>query len=124
MLGRKQPGSLGCGATGRISPQTLRGRSDQKFGMQTLDQFLLAWLGLSTVLTFLLFGYDKFAAGRSGWRVPEFQLVLLAALGGWVGGGLAMLVFRHKTAKLSFHLKYAASFLVWAGLIYARLNHR
>lgn len=92
--------------------------------MQTLDQFLLAWLGLSTVLTFLLFGYDKFAARRSGWRVPEFQLVLLAALGGWVGGWLAMLVFRHKTAKLSLHLKYAVSFLVWAGLSYARLTHR
>lgn len=92
--------------------------------MQTLDQFLLAWLGLTNVLTFMLFGYDKVAAGRSGWRVSEFQLVLLAALGGWVGGWLAMLVFRHKTSKFSFHLKYAVSFLVWAGLFYARLTHR
>ena len=29
------------------------------------------------------------------------------------------LLFRHKTAKLSFKLKYAAGFVVWAGLIYA-----
>lgn len=91
--------------------------------MQTFDQILLAWLSLTTVLTFLLFGYDKFAAGRSGRRVPESQLLVLAALGGWAGGLLAMLVFRHKTSKLSFQLKYAASFLVWAGLVYARFSH-
>jgi uncharacterized membrane protein YsdA (DUF1294 family) len=30
-----------------------------------------------------------------------------------------MLLFRHKTAKLSFKLKYALAFVVWAGLVYA-----
>lgn len=92
--------------------------------MQTFDKIFLVWIGLTTVLAFLLFGYDKFSAGRSGIRVPEFHLVLIGALGGWLGGLLAMLAFRHKTAKLSFHLKYAAGFLVWAGLIYARLSYR
>ena len=92
--------------------------------MQKIDPILLAWFGLTSVLTFLLFGYDKFSAARSGRRVSEFQLVLLSALGGWLGGLLAMLVFRHKTAKRSFQLKYAASFLVWGGLIYARFAYR
>lgn len=92
--------------------------------MQTFDQILLAWVGLTTVLAFLLFGYDKFSAGRSGGRGSEFQLVLLAALGGWLGGLLALLVFRHKTAKRSFQLKYAASGLVWGGLLYARFACR
>jgi uncharacterized membrane protein YsdA (DUF1294 family) len=93
-------------------------------GMQTFDQILLAWIGLTTVLAFLLFSYDKFLAGRSGRRVSEFNLVLVSALGGWLGGLLAMLVFRHKTAKRSFRLKYAASFLVWGGLLYARFAYR
>ena len=92
--------------------------------MQTFDQILLAWIGLTTVLAFLLFAYDKFMAGRSGRRVSEFNLVLVSALGGWLGGLLAMLVFRHKTAKRSFHLKYAVSFLVWSGLLYARFAYR
>lgn len=92
--------------------------------MHTLDPILLAWLGLISALTFLLFGYDKLAAGRSGRRVPEFQLLLLAAIGGWAGGLIAMLVFRHKTSKLVFQLKYAASFLVCAGLVYARCSRR
>ncbi len=92
--------------------------------MQTFDQILLAWVGLTTILAFLLFGYDKFLAGRPGRRVSEFNLVLLATAGGWLGGLLAMIVFRHKTAKRSFQLKYAASFLVWGGLLYARFAQR
>ena len=92
--------------------------------VQKLDQILLAWVGLTSVLTFLLFGYDKSMASRSGRRGSEFTLILLATLGGWLGGLLAMLVFRHKTAKRSFQLKYAASFLVWGGLVCARLAHR
>lgn len=88
--------------------------------MTRLDQILLAWLGLASALAFLLFGYDKWRAGRAGSRVPEFQLCLVSALGGWPGGLAGMLAFRHKTAKTSFKLKFAAAFLVWAGLIYAR----
>lgn len=54
--------------------------------MRTFDQILPAWVGLTTVLAFLLFGYDKFLGGRSGRRVSEFKLILLATLGGWLGG--------------------------------------
>lgn len=87
--------------------------------MQTFDQILLAWVSLATVMAFLLFGYDKLLAARSGSRVSEFQLVLVSALGGWLGGLLALLVFHHKTAKRSFQLKFTASFLIWGALLYA-----
>jgi uncharacterized membrane protein YsdA (DUF1294 family) len=33
-----------------------------------------------------------------------------------------MLVFRHKTAKLSFKAKYAVAFLVFAGLVYGAVR--
>ncbi len=46
------------------------------------------------------------------------NLAATGALGGWLGGLLAMLLFRHKTTQLSFQLKYALAFVVWAGLIY------
>ena len=92
--------------------------------MQTMDHILIAWVGLTTALLFLLFGYDKLLAGRARHRVPEIQLLLLAAMGGWPGGLLGMAVFRHKTAKRSFQLKYAAGFLVWGGLVYARCRYR
>jgi uncharacterized membrane protein YsdA (DUF1294 family) len=92
--------------------------------MTTFDRFLLAWFGLTSLLAFLLFGYDKFRAGRPGSRVPEFQLVLVGALGGWLGGLLGMLLLRHKTAKLSFQAKYAVGLLVWLGLIYVCFRQR
>ena len=92
--------------------------------MRTADELFLAWLGLTSVLACLLFGYDKFKAGRSGHRVSEFHLVLVGAIGGWPGGLLGMMLFRHKTAKWSFKLKYTAGFLVYAGLIYAYLVWR
>ena len=86
--------------------------------MDKIDRIALAWIGVTSVMAFLLFAYDKWRAGRSGMRVPEFRLLLIGALGGWLGGLLAMLLFRHKTAKLAFQLKYAAAFLIWAGLIW------
>jgi uncharacterized membrane protein YsdA (DUF1294 family) len=86
--------------------------------MTILDHLVLGWFGLTSLLAFLLFGCDKFQAGRSGRRVPERHLVLLGAIGGWLGGLLGMLVFRHKTAKGRFWLKYAGGFLPFAGLAY------
>ncbi len=79
----------------------------------------LAWLGATSLAAFVLFGYDKWQAGRKGGRVAEATLCWISALGGWPGGLLAILVFRHKSAKGSFQLKFAAAFLVWAALLYA-----
>lgn len=87
--------------------------------MTTLDQFLIAWFGFTSLMAFALFGYDKRKAGGSGDRVPERHLIVVSALGGWLGGLLGMLFFRHKTVKLSFQLKFAFAFLFWAALVYA-----
>jgi uncharacterized membrane protein YsdA (DUF1294 family) len=46
-----------------------------------------------------LFGYDKFQAQNGGWRVSEKHLCQSALLGGWIGGLIAMQLFRHKTYK-------------------------
>ncbi len=90
-----------------------------------LDLVLLLWLVLANALAFLLFAWDKFRSGGSGRnRISEFKLALIGTIGGWPGGLLAMLLFRHKTAKLSFKIKYALAFVVWAGLIYAILVWR
>lgn len=87
--------------------------------MPPLHQLLLAWMLGASLLAFALFGLDKLLAGRPGQRrIPELHLVLLGALGGWVGGLLGMLLFRHKTAKLSFKLKYALGLAPFVGLLY------
>ncbi len=86
------------------------------------SHLFLFWLALTNVLAFLLFAWDKFRSGGPGRnRISEFNLALIGAVGGWPGGLLAMLLFRHKTAKLSFKLKYALAFVVWAGVFHRLL---
>ena len=92
--------------------------------MKISDPLAFAWLAVLGAVTFLAFGYDKWRASRSGRRVPESSLVLLGALGGWPGGLLGMIVFRHKTAKWTFKLKYAFALIPFAAAIWAWLRWR
>ncbi len=82
-------------------------------------QILAGWILATSAWTFLLFGWDKWRAGRGGRRVAEAVLCGWCAIGGWPGGLLGILVFRHKSAKGSFQLKFAAAFFVWAALVWA-----
>ena len=85
-----------------------------------VDRIALGWVALASLYTFVRFGWDKYQAGKPGKsRASEFHLALASALGGWPGGCLAMLLFRHKTAKRTFQLKFALAFAVWAGLLWA-----
>ncbi|WP_212591580.1 DUF1294 domain-containing protein [Antarctobacter heliothermus] len=66
---------------------------------------ILTCVGLAVLvnaLAFVLFGLDKRRARRGVWRVPERNLLILAALGGSVGAKLGQRVFRHKTSKQPF----------------------
>ncbi len=91
-----------------------------KVNNPSASHFLMFWLALTNVAAFFLFAWDKFKSGDTGQnRISEFTLAAIGAVGGWPGGLLATLLFRHKTAKLSLQLKYALAFVVWAGMIYA-----
>jgi uncharacterized membrane protein YsdA (DUF1294 family) len=57
------------------------------------------------VVTFLVFGFDKWRARREKRRIPEAWLLTLSAATGCIGGWIAMSTFRHKTKKRSFQLK-------------------
>jgi len=68
---------------------------------------LAIWLVAINLVTFLVFGLDKWKAKRkvkkeSVRRVPEKTLFLLAILGGSVGALLGMKVWHHKTLHRSF----------------------
>ena len=54
------------------------------------------------VLTFFVYGIDKWKAKRSKWRIPEATLLLLAVLGGSIGAILGMKVWHHKTLHKKF----------------------
>lgn len=79
--------------------------------------YFIGWLGLANVGTFVLFGYDKWRAGRGdSRRIAESTLLAASALGGWLGGLFGIILFRHKSSKVSFLLKFFAALPVFAAL--------
>jgi uncharacterized membrane protein YsdA (DUF1294 family) len=86
--------------------------------LKTADQWMLAWVAVTSASAFLLFGFDKWRAGRTGRRrVAESSLWLVSALGGWPGGLLGIIVFRHKSSKPSFRFKFSLALIVWVALV-------
>ncbi len=77
---------------------------------------LLVWLAGVNVVTFALYGIDKYKAKKGRWRIPERTLLLLPLLGGSVGGILGMAAFHHKTRHWYFRVGLAAMFLLQAAL--------
>ncbi|MDQ8141659.1 DUF1294 domain-containing protein [Chryseobacterium sp. CFS15] len=66
---------------------------------------MIYFLLVSNILTFIVFGVDKWYAKKNKRRVSELFLLSLTFLGGTLGALLAMMIFRHKISKKSFILK-------------------
>ena len=56
------------------------------------------------LLTFIIYGVDKFKAKKAKWRIPESTLLLLAVFGGSIGAWLGLQVWRHKTQHKKFYI--------------------
>ena len=82
-----------------------------------ISVFAIYLIGIN-VLTFLIYGADKWKAQRDKWRIPEDTLIWLAVAGGSVGALLGMNLFRHKTKHRKFFLGIPAILLVQLGLLY------
>lgn len=54
------------------------------------------------ILSFSLFGWDKWKAIHHRWRISERNLLLSALTGGFIGAFLAMHLFHHKTKHRKF----------------------
>ena len=70
------------------------------------------YLILINLLTFVVYGLDKYKAKKQLWRIPETQLLLLAIIGGSVGAFLGMYIWHHKTKHLKFKLGVPVIFLL------------
>jgi uncharacterized membrane protein YsdA (DUF1294 family)/cold shock CspA family protein len=70
-----------------------------------LDLFIPSiWVGIASLLTFFIYRDDKRRAENGEWRISEFRLHFLEAIGGWPGALLAQRVIRHKCSKVSYNL--------------------
>ena len=75
-------------------------------------QLIIIYLAAINVVTFFIFGIDKWKAKRSKWRIPETTLLGLAVIGGSIGAWLGMKVWHHKTMHKKF--KYGIPIILLA----------
>ena len=71
----------------------------------------IAYVVLSA-LSWLMYWWDKDAAGQGARRTPESTLHFVDLLGGWQGALIAQQQFRHKTVKASFQAVFWLTVLV------------
>ena len=77
-----------------------------------MTEAILYYLVAVNVMTFLVYGIDKFKAKRGKWRISEFTLLILAIIGGSIGACLGMKIWHHKTMHKKF--KYGLPLILMA----------
>ena len=78
----------------------------------SLLHIALIYLAVINVVTFFVYGIDKWKAKKSKWRIRETVLLGLAVLGGSIGAWLGMKVWHHKTQHKKF--KYGVPLILIA----------
>ena len=68
----------------------------------SLLHIVLIYLVIINVVTFFMYGIDKWKAKRTKWRIPEATLLGMAVIGGSIGAWLGMKVWHHKTLHKKF----------------------
>ena len=85
--------------------------------MNTLHSCLAYYLLAINVVTFIVYGIDKYKAKKAKWRISEATLLLLAVLGGSIGAWMGMKVWHHKTMHKKFKYGIPAILLIQIALM-------
>ena len=65
-----------------------------------MNKYIIFYLVIINILEFIIMGLDKLLAIKHKYRIPEFTLLFLSAIGGSIGAITGMFFFHHKTKKL------------------------
>ena len=87
--------------------------------IKTIALGYLAVVSIMSLITFVVYGWDKRQARNKGQRVSESRLHGLAFLGGWPGAMLGQNYFRHKTQKFRFQALTWLAAVVHAAVLIA-----
>ena len=82
----------------------------------------MAWIVIyfiMSLITFCVYGIDKFKAQKGLWRIPEKTLHILELCCGWPGALLAQRLLRHKSYKKSFRIVFWLMVVVNVGIVIA-----
>jgi uncharacterized membrane protein YsdA (DUF1294 family) len=89
-----------------------------------INEVLQNYLIITNIVTFLVYGLDKWKAKKSKWRIREAALLGLAVLGGSIGALLGMKVWHHKTMHKKFRYGIPAIIIIQLILITGYLLQR
>lgn len=63
---------------------------------------LICYIVVINLVSFMMFGIDKYKARRGQWRISEATLLAVAAIGGSIGARMGMKVWHNKTLHSKF----------------------
>ena len=81
---------------------------------------MIYYLLIINIITFIIYGIDKYKSIKHKYRISEKTLIILAILGGSVGAFIGMIVFHHKTKKKKFIITIPIFLLIW---VYILINY-
>ena len=82
-----------------------------------MQETIVYYLIIINIVTFLVYGIDKWKAKKSLWRIREASLLMLAVLGGSIGAWLGMKVWHHKTLHKKFRYGIPAIIIIQLAVI-------
>ena len=62
------------------------------------------------IVSFFLYGIDKYKAKKGRWRISEATLLMMAVIGGSIGAWVGMRLWHHKTMHKKF--KYGIPLII------------
>ena len=69
------------------------------------------------VVTFFMYGIDKWKAKRSKWRISEATLLWMVVVGGSIGAWLGIKIWNHKTMHKKFKYGVPAIIILQIAII-------
>ena len=75
------------------------------------------YLLIINIITFIIYGIDKYKSIKHKYRISEATLIVLAILGGSIGAFLGMITFHHKTQKKKFIILIPVIMLIWVYIL-------
>lgn len=79
---------------------------------------MLIYLVIINIISFLIYGLDKFFSIKKMFRISEFILLSFGLIGGVIGSFLGIKIFHHKTRKIKFKIYLTIYFVLWIIIIY------
>ena len=67
-----------------------------------MHQYSMYYLFSINIVSFFLYGIDKYKAKKNKWRISEATLLMIAVIGGSIGAWVGMRLWHHKTMHKKF----------------------